>query len=493
MSALLLPALVLGPLAAGAVAAVVPRERGRVRAAVGLTTAALTALACAVVVGGVATAPGHEVRVALAGWEPPLGIVLRADAASAALLVLTTLVGVAVSVTVAVRDDAGGGPAFWPLWLGLWAALHGVYVTQDLFNAYVLLELVTVGAVSLVALGKGRSAGPALRYLFVAVVGSLLFLLAIALVYAEAGTLDMSAAAGRVAPGPLLTAALALTLVGMGAKMALFPLHSWLPVAHPAAPAAVSAVLSALVVKAALVVLWRFWVALAPAAGGAAHVLAVASGVAGSAAVLWGGLMALRQRRLKRIVAYSTVTQVGYLALVLPLMAPGGEAARAAWSGGLLLVVAHGLAKAAMFLAAGVLTAAYGSDHLEDLRGAMRHRPWVVAALGVAGVSLAGLPPTLGFAAKWQLLAAGVESGQWWWVAALLAGGLLTVGYTAVVLRAVSAPADAGEQAPEPPPAAVPTVQAAVPLALAVAAVVLSVLAGGLAGLVADTAPRGLA
>lgn len=478
-----LPALVLLPLAGASIVALVPaavrRWTGGAFAVATSATAVLLAIALA------ASGDGAAAELALGGWDAPLGITLRADGVSLVFLLLTAVIGLAVS-TVAVASDAmSGGPRFWPLWLGLWAGLNGVFVSGDLFNMFVMLELVTLAAVSLVGLGGRGSAAAALRYLFVGVVGSLLFLLAVALVYAETGVLDLLLAADSMPGGIVLVTVLALTLVGMGAKTALFPLHSWLPVAHPAAPAAVSAALSALVIKSAVFVLWRVWFAVKDDSAAVA-VLGVAAGAAGAAAVIWGSVMALRARRLKRIIAYSTVAQVGYFAMVLDLAGDGsglGDGAGPGWVGGVTLVLAHGLAKAAMFLAAGNLALAYGSDRLDGLRGAVSRMPGTVAALAVAGVSLAGLPPTFGFVAKWQLLVSAIEAGAWWWAAVLALGGLLAFGYTAAMIRATfNAP---GEEAPAPQHRT-PVALAAVPLVLAIASVVLGVFSSGLITLIGE-------
>ncbi|TSD54500.1 complex I subunit 5 family protein [Aeromicrobium piscarium] len=468
----LLPALVLLPLLLAAVTALVPRgSRRTAGAAAASTTGALG-------IGVVALIGGGSWELALAGWEAPLGITLRADGTSTAFLALVAVVGTAVTVYAAAEPSLAGGPDFWPLWLVLWAGLNGVVVAGDLFTIYVMLELVTIAAVALVALGGRSAASPALRYLFVGVVGSLLFLLAVALVYAETGTLDLPQATAALEPGPVLTSILALTLLGMGTKMALFPLHAWLPVAHPAAPAAVSAVLSALVIKAGVIVLWRIWFGIADGTA-AVQVLGVAAGIAGAVAVFWGGAMALRSSRLKPIVAYSTVAQVGYFAIVLSL----ADGSAAGWSGGVILVLAHGLAKAAMFLAAGTLAFAYGTDRLSRLHGAISHTPMTVAALAIAGISLAGLPPTFGFVAKWQLLVATIEQGEWWWIGVLLLGGLLTFGYTAAMVRATfNRPGD--DEVPAPYP--VPAILAVVPFILAIASVAFGVFSAGLVDLLAE-------
>jgi multicomponent Na+:H+ antiporter subunit D len=443
----LLGALVLLPLGGAVVSALVP-GRGRL---VGLATAAVTVALSALT--AVEVARSGPLRLELAGWGAPLGIDLRADGLSAAMLAMTAVVGVAATVFGTGSDAATGRPLFWPLWLALWAGLNSVYVSGDLFNTYVALELVGLSAVALVALGGRDSFAPALRYLFVAVLGSLAYLLGVALVYAEAGTLDFVEAGERIDGGTAAVTALAAMALGLSLKTALFPLHAWLPEAHSAAPSAVSPVLSALVVKASLFVLVRVWfVVLGEDASPAAAQLL---GVLGTVAVVWGAVLALRQTRLKRVVAYSTVAQVGYLFLLFPLAAPGVGAAAgstawaaavAGWTGALGLALAHGLAKAAMFMSAGTLALAHGGDRLVDLRGAATRMPMSTMTFALAGVSLAGLPPTFGFVGKWQLLQGSLISGQWWWLPVLLLGGLLTAAYTVRVLGSTTGQAADGEE-----------------------------------------------
>lgn len=477
-AATLLPLVFFVPLVGSILSAMLPR-RGRI--AVTFAAAAGSG-AVAVAIAAVVLETG-TVRVELAGWVPPLGIALVADGASAVMLLLSATVVPAVALVGAAERKAVGHPAFWPLAGAAAAAVNGVFVAGDLFTLYVMLELLTLSAVALVALGGGGATAPALRYLFVAVTGSLLYLLAVALVYGEAGTVDLALAAERMQNGPVLAAVLALVAVGMAAKSALFPLHAWLPVAHPAAPAAVSALLSALVIKASLFVLWRVVIALGPASE-VTGILASAIGVAGAAAVVWGGILALRRTRLKTIIAYSTVAQVGYLVLLLPLV-QSPEGAQEGFTGGILLAVAHGLAKAAMFLAAGALVFAYGSDRLDRMEGAISRMPVAVAAIGLAGVSLAGLPPLFGFVGKWLMLQASLAEGAWWWIALLLAGGLLAFGYTGRIIRATFNPP--GQNDAAPPRGHPHALFSAVPFALAVLSIVLGLFPGVLVEILAAT------
>ena len=432
----LIPVLVLLPLVGVVVTALTPARVARV-----LGTAWTAAVAALAVLLAVAVWQDGPVSLVLGGWDVPIGIGLRVDGLAAAMLLLTGLVGTVVCVFATASEAVAGNRWFWPLWLFLLAGLNAVFVSGDLFNTYVALELVTIAAVALVALGGDDALRPALRYLFVAVLGSLAFLVVVALVYAHTGTLALDDATGALPSGPVLLTVLGLAIVGLGLKTALFPMHTWLPPAHAGAPSAVSPLMSALVIKASLYVLIRMWTGLA--GDDATEALGQLLGAVGVAAVLWGSFLALRQTHLKRLVAYSTVAQVGSFFLIFPLVTPGLradatpeaiEAARLAWQGALVLVLAHGLAKAAMFLGAGTLKSAYGSDALTDLRGAVGTHPVAVIAFGLAGVCLAGLPPTFAFVGKWQLLWASLESGQWWWIPVLLVGGLLTFAYTAKAL-----------------------------------------------------------
>jgi multicomponent Na+:H+ antiporter subunit D len=362
----------------------------------------------------------------MADWPIPLGIGVRADGLSAVFLVLVAVVTLASCVQAWVGADQS--PALWPLMLLTVAGLNAVFVAADLFNAYVGLEVIGLASVGLVALGGRSALAAALRYLLIAVVGSLLFLVMVAIVYGATGTLDMRLA-GELWPGTGLsaTAPLGLAAVGLGLKCALFPMHGWLPSAHAGAPGAVSPVLSALVVKAPIVLLFRLWFELF----GPDLVIATVLGILGASAVFWGGIQALLQSRLKRIVAYSTIAQVGYLFLIFPLTQPGvpEQIKQVAISAVVTLAVSHGLAKAALFLCAGTLLRTYGTDELTALPGTSEAYPPLLLAMGLAAVSLMGLPISAGFTGKWQLLSAATSAGVWWIVVVVVAGTLLSAAY----------------------------------------------------------------
>jgi multicomponent Na+:H+ antiporter subunit D len=395
----------------------------------GLASAIATAAAVIVLVSHVALR--GIMRSDIGGWGAPLGIALQADGLSAALLAMANLVALATSVYAAgyFRSEATQQD-FWPLWLLLWGALNALFLAADLFNIYVTLELLGLAAVALAALGGERAAvAAALRYLMVSLLGSMTYLLGVALIYAAYGTLDLGLAAESVSATPAAATAFALMAVGLLLKAALFPLHFWLPPAHASAPAPVSAALSALVVKAAYYLVLRLWLDLfEPVTTSASANLL---GALGAGAVLWGSWHALRAHRLKLVAAYSTVGQIGYLFLFFPLASvdPSGSTRQSLIGAAVLLALTHGFAKAALFLAAGQVQRRTGHDRLENLSGMAQTQPAATFTIALAGVALIGLPPSGAFIGKWIMLGEAFASGQWWLILVMVGGTLLTGAY----------------------------------------------------------------
>jgi multicomponent Na+:H+ antiporter subunit D len=466
---LLVLAIIL-PVAGVLLSLALGRHHGE-RIALGLMPAGLGA-AVAIALG--VWSSGEPIVYILGGWTPPLGIALRADGFSAVMLVTTALVISSAGFFARAnfhmpgRTEARAPMSFWTLLQALWAALNLVFVGGDLFNLYVALELLTFAAVPLVCLdGRSETLAAALRYLLFALFGSVLYLLGATLLYGAYGTLDIVLVSTRLVSGPAVGVAVALMTAGLLAKTALFPLHLWLPPAHANAPAAASAVLSALVVKASFFLIVRLWFDALPALPKETATTILAA--LGAAAILFGSVLALRQKRLKLLIAYSTVAQIGYLFLMFPLAIGAQPWSADAWSGGLLQVLSHAFAKAAMFLAAGLVAESLGHDRIADLSGVGRAMPTTVFAFGLGGLSLMGLPPSGGFAAKWLLLKAAVESGQWQWAVVMLVGGLLAGGY---VYRVI-APALASGNAASTTPAPVKRSRECIALALALCAVLL--------------------
>jgi formate hydrogenlyase subunit 3/multisubunit Na+/H+ antiporter MnhD subunit len=435
---LLVPVLILPVLGLLFSLAVGGRHLGRL--ALGLV---LAGVAAALAIAAVVLTGDEPLTYALGAWPPPLGVTLKADGLSAVMLLLTSVLMLAVGIyaqgefrpppgTLETRTSL----AFWILLFGVWAGLNLVFLAQDLFTLFVALELLTFSAVPLVCLdGRAETLAAALRYLLFALMGSALYLLGTVLIYGTYGALDIGVLATRLAQTDTVPSAMpvaiALMTTGLLAKTALFPLHLWLPPAHSGAPPAASAVLSALVVKGSFFLILRLWFDLAPGLLDSTAVQIL--GGLGAAAILVGNLVALGQVRLKLLVAYSTVAQIGYLFLIFPLAA---TALGPTWalSGGTLQVVSHALAKGSLFLAAGLIYGALGHDRIRGLAGVGRALPITVLAIALAGLSLVGVPPSGGYQVKAVLKGAAEADGAWWWGLVLDAGGLLTTAYLAWVL-----------------------------------------------------------
>jgi multicomponent Na+:H+ antiporter subunit D len=386
-------------------------------------------------------------RLAAGGWDPPLGIALHLDGLAALMLVMAAVVSLTVAIyslgyypgATAARSVWESERVFWPLLFLLWGAMNALFLSGDAFNLYVALEVSTLAAVGLVVLaGEAAAFAAAMRYLLAAFLGSMTYMLGVGLLYSAFGTLDLGLLAERMSATPAAWAALALMTVGLCLKTALFPFHFWLPGAHARAPAPVSALLSTLVVTASFYLVLRLWVfVFAPILNVPAGQLL---GALGAAAILWGSALAIRQQRLKQMVAYSTVAQIGYLFLMVPLLLGIGDprvspsAGLAAWNGGLYHALSHAFAKAAMFLAVGAIARSLGHDRIVGISGIASRMPISTYAFGIAGMTLIGLPPSGGFVSKWLLLSAAIGGRQWWWAVVILAGGILTAGYVFLVL-----------------------------------------------------------
>jgi formate hydrogenlyase subunit 3/multisubunit Na+/H+ antiporter MnhD subunit len=374
---------------------------------------------------------------ALGGWTVGLGIGLRADGLSAVLLLMAAVVGMAVSAYASIyfykqeiRDR------FWPLWLLMWCSLNALFLSGDLFNLYVTLELMGLTAVSLAIVNEEReSLRAALRYLLVGLLGSMAYLAGVALLYTRYGSLDLLSVSQSLQAEPATWVAMSLMTVGLLLKTAMFPLHFWLPPAHANAAAPVSAALSALVVKAAFYLILRLWLDLfAPVV---TPMAANTIGVLGGFAVLWGSWQAVRAERLKLLAAYSTIAQLGYLVLFFPLLfaLPPGVARDAALAGLVLMALAHGFAKSALFLSAGVIQHHGGHDRIDEIHSTIQALPATSFTIALAGVVLIGLPPSGAFLGKWELISGSFLTGHWLIVVVVIIGSVLAAVY---VFRLIS-------------------------------------------------------
>ncbi|MCE8016173.1 NADH-ubiquinone oxidoreductase [Halomonas sp. MCCC 1A17488] len=460
---------VLGlPLLLGLLGGVLRPARGWPVALVGLLPLSALGWLTAASAGGPGQSGTFEVGSLMLHW--------RLNGLTLVLLLLTQAIVLASALYAPsyLREMAQasrrGQAGFWPLLGVLAASLSLIWVAADLLLLYIGLEVMGLAVVGLLLLpGKADALVAGLRYLLLALVGSLAYLLGSALLLGAWGRLDLAGLAEAAEPGALPWVAVALLSAGLLLKAAVFPLHAWLVPVHGAAWIPISALHAGLVVKASFFIALQLWLVLVPAAASAAALI----GVMAAGAVTWGGVMAWRAATLKEVVAWSTVSQLGYLLLAFPLLVGSGKAVAAlAWDGTWLQLAAHGLAKAAMFLAAGNLILATGEARVEGLAGASRRFPLSLLSFGMAAISLVGLPPSMGFTAKWLLLHAALAGGHWAWMAVLAIGTLLSAAYVFRIFRYSFI-----EDAPESEYRRVPWGMELIALLLALAALLLGLAA----------------
>ncbi len=333
-----------------------------------------------------------------------LGLLLAAVA-----LALGTLVTLYSGPYMAAES---GKEKYYAMLVAMTGVMIGLGCAGDLFNLWLWFEAMAVTSYLLVAFYREQptSLEAGIKYLLQSATGSVLVLLGIGLVLGQTGTLNLAEIqAATLTPG--LLAAGALFVIGFGVKAALVPLHTWLPDAHSMAPSGISAMLSGVVIEAGLIAMLR---ALAALAGATASWGVLLMGF-GALNMLAGNLLALRQTQVKRMLAYSSLSQVGYMLVGLGIAAYAGEIAGA--QGGLFHLINHGLMKGLAFLAAGALIYALHSaagSHtpltINDLSGAARRYPLVALMLSIAVLGLGGLPPLAGFMSKWQIFVAGFQT-----------------------------------------------------------------------------------
>jgi len=330
---------------------------------------------------------------------------------TAVALILGTLVVIYSDSYMAGEDNQ---EKYYALLIIMIGAMVGLASTADLFNLWIWFETMAVSSYLLVAFYRQQPASleAGVKYLVQSATGSVLVLLGIALVFLQTGTLDLKTIV-LTESSPMLLAAGALFVIGFGVKVALVPLHTWLPDAHAQAPSGISAMLSGVVIEAGLIALLRVILALTG--------VTLSWGVLllgfGAVNMLVGNLLALRQKQVKRLLAYSSLSHIGYMLLGFGMAIYSGQAGGA--QGGFFHLFTHGLMKGLAFLAAGALL--YGL-HLAnghhapltstDLRGASTRYPLVSLTFSLALLGLGGLPPLAGFMSKWQIFVAGFQTGN---------------------------------------------------------------------------------
>jgi multicomponent Na+:H+ antiporter subunit D len=372
-------------------------------------------------------------RTELGGWPPPIGIELVLDPLSACLAVLVTVVALVVvaGTGTQLREELPGRePTFLALALMLVAGLLGIIVTGDLFNLFVHIEVASLSAYALVAAGSRGAPRAGLRYLIIGSFGASLYLAGVGFLYGATGTLniaDIATRLGAAEPRLVLVGGL-LIVVGLSVKMALYPLHLWMPSAYARGPSVSASLMAPLVTKVSVYALLRllFWVFGDTAAQ---PVLLGLLAWVGAAAIVVGGAMAFVQADLRRLLAYSSVGQMGVVVLGI------GLANGPALTGAVLHIANDALMKGALFLAAGVALLRFGVREVQELHRLRGRAPWTSAAITVSGLSLVGVPPLGGFFGKWYVLNGALQDGRWPLVLALVAGSLASIGYVFRILE----------------------------------------------------------
>jgi multicomponent Na+:H+ antiporter subunit D len=374
---------------------------------------------------------------ALGGWTAPIGIAWLNDSI-AAIVVLTVSVVALLSLIygrLVVTSDLAKSVPYYTLILIMISGLVGIVFAADLFNVFVFLEVAALSGYALVGAGGGKAQVYAFRYLLLGSFGATLYLLGLSHLYAVTGTLNMADLAIRL-PGLMTSTAVVGGLIyiflGLSIKMALIPLHSWLPDAYTNAPSAVTPLLASTVTKVALVAWVRIEYSLIAPNIEVSHVpVLVLLEELGVIAALIGGALALIQTDLKRMFAYGGISHIGLILIGVSLGNDTG------FVGGMFYLINDAVMQAALFMIAGAILYYHKAGTLDEIRGMGHHTsPWITGALIVVAVAMVGLPPTGGFFGKWNIILGALEAEHYFAVFAVIASTLLTFGYFLKVFAA---------------------------------------------------------
>lgn len=412
--------------------------------------------------------------VHIGGFAPPFGINLYAGPLGVLFAGLIALAGLAVSIYALGYIRRGSIRRYHLLYLLLLVGANGVVLTGDVFNLFVFFEILCISSYALVGyFGDRGGLEAASKYLVQGAVGSGLLLLGIGILYGMFGTLNMADLASEIGQSGGLSAFVALALIvsGLGVEAAVFPLNAWLPDAHSSAPSPISAILSGIAIEVGLYAVARMVMTVFGAESMMAFLMFL-----GAATVLAGEMCAFAQRDVKRMLAYSSIGQVGLVLFALSVFSPGSVA------GGLFQLLSHTLGKGLLFLAAGYMIYRSGSRQISSLNGMASRMPVTSLVFAVGALSLIGLPPFAGFASKLMIVGSVLARGGTMLtllLGAVLVGTLIEGAYLFGVVQAIyfrKAPAGAeGGRAP---------VSAVVPMLLLAA---LIVVVGVWPGPVAET------
>jgi multicomponent Na+:H+ antiporter subunit D len=372
------------------------------------------------------------ISYAMGSWPPPWGIEYRVDALNSFVLVLVSFTAAVVApyarISIAAELPREQEYLLFAMFCLCLAGLLGITISGDIFNIFVFLEIASLSTYVMIALGQRRKAlVAAYQYLIMGTIGATFYVIGIGLLLLMTGTLNMADLIVRLTDvreiRPLL-AAFAFITVGVGLKLALFPLHQWLPNAYAYAPSVVTAFLAATATKVSAYVLIRFYFTIFGTSIlftqlPTDEVLLVLS-ITG---IVTTSLVAVFQPDLKRMFAYSSVAQIGYITLGVSLANEAGLTAS------IVHLLNHGVTKGAIFLLIGGITLRCGEATFDRLRGIGRRMPLTAFGLVIGGLSLVGIPGTAGFVTKWYLVLAAIERGYWWLAVLIVASSLIALAY----------------------------------------------------------------
>jgi multicomponent Na+:H+ antiporter subunit D len=387
---------------------------------------------------------GMPIHYRLGDWVPPIGIEYVLDHLNAFVILVVNGIAFLVLIhakKVIDRELPGKEVPYYATVLLLLCGFNGILITGDLFNLYVFLEISSLTLYGLIAVGEKQASVAAFRYLIMGTIAGCFYLLGVGFLYTQTGSLNMADTAAilqTMLDRPVVLMALGLMTLGMGIKMAIFPLHGWLPDAYTYAPSTSSALIAPTGTKVgAYVVIRLFYFVFGVTY--VSHILPITHIIAWLSAcgIIYGSIMAIAQKELKRMLAYSSVAQVGYIGLGIGLANPLGLI------GAVLHVLNHAFMKACLFLVAGNFRLKLGHSNIFKLEDSIRKKmPWTMAAFSVAALSMVGLPPMAGFFSKWYLALGTIKStGSSWtgWIflVTILVSSLLNAVYFFRVLEKV--------------------------------------------------------
>ena len=366
------------------------------------------------------------IRYYLGGWEPPWGIEFAIDYLNAMMIVLVTFIAflIAIYAKKSVEKELPGKEvAFYTLFLLLVMALSGIVVTGDMFNLYVFLEISSLSAYALISIGDRQAPYAAFKYVVMGTVGACFYLLSVGYLYIVTGSLNMADLAQllpKLYQSKVVLVAFAFFVVGLAIKIALFPLHVWLPDAYTQAPSATSSLVASLMTKVGAYAMIRvlFTVFTAKFAIEMLPTGTILTWVA-AAAIIAGGIMALAQKDFKRMLTYVIVAEVGYIVLGI------GMANKNGLTGAILHIVNDAFMMACLFLVIGAIYYKTGTRNVYEFKNLGKKMPWTMFAFIIVGLSVIGIPPTCGFFSKWYLLLGAIDGKHWLFAAALLFSSLI--------------------------------------------------------------------